>query len=197
MALLRQDLAPEAGFKTTAVSRKDLMVMSGNSTDYAPRIVVGVDGSRSSRLALRWAVRQAGLTGGIVDAVMAYQVPAGVSGYAWGPGPVGVDDTAEREADARKALDAMLSEEIKPDDSHRVIARVIYGHPAEVLLNAAAGADLLVVGSRGHGAFAEALLGSVSQHCAHHAQSPVLIIRGGKPGRVTLPSAPNTAMALA
>ncbi len=152
--------------------------MSENWTNDAPRIVVGVDGSRSSRAALRWAVRQAARTGGTVDAVTAYQVPAGVSGYAWGQGPVGVDDTAEREAEARKGLDAVLSEEIKPDDSYRVIARVINGHPAEVLLSASADADLLVVGSRGHGAFAEALLGSVSQHCAHHAQSPVLIIRG-------------------
>jgi nucleotide-binding universal stress UspA family protein len=47
-----------------------------------------------------------------------------------------------------------------------------------VLLGAAAGADLLVVGSRGHGAFADALLGSVGQHCVHHAPCPVLIMRG-------------------
>jgi nucleotide-binding universal stress UspA family protein len=55
---------------------------------------------------------------------------------------------------------------------------VINGHPAEALIYAADGADLLVVGSRGHGSFAEALLGSVSQHCVHHARCPVLIVRG-------------------
>jgi nucleotide-binding universal stress UspA family protein len=49
--------------------------------------------------------------------------------------------------------------------------------PAHALLAAADGADLLVVGSRGHGTFAEAMLGSVGQYCVHHAQCPVLIIR--------------------
>jgi nucleotide-binding universal stress UspA family protein len=57
-------------------------------------------------------------------------------------------------------------------------ALMVGGHPAQALINAADGADLLVVGSRGHGSFAEALLGSVSQHCVHHAPCPVLIARG-------------------
>jgi nucleotide-binding universal stress UspA family protein len=64
---------------------------------------------------------------------------------------------------------------------------VIFGHPAQVLLDAADGADLLVVGSRGHGGFAEAMLGSVGQHLVHHAPCPVVIIRGKEtaphPGR--------------
>jgi len=51
-----------------------------------------------------------------------------------------------------------------------------------VLLDAAAGADLLVVGSRGYGGFAEALLGSVGQHCVHHATCPVVIIRDSRTG---------------
>jgi nucleotide-binding universal stress UspA family protein len=55
--------------------------------------------------------------------------------------------------------------------------RVCQGGAAAVLLNAAAGADLLVVGSRGHGGFAEALLGSVGQHCVQHATCPVVVIR--------------------
>ena len=94
-----------------------------------------------------------------------------------------MDDSAERKADTRKALDAVISEEVAPDEGRRVTARVIYGHPAEVLLDAAADADLLIVGSRGHGAFAEALLGSVGQYCAHHAHCPVLIMRGAPGGR--------------
>ena len=57
-------------------------------------------------------------------------------------------------------------------------ARVVEGNAAQVLLDALDGADLLVVGSRGHGGFTEALLGSVSQHCVHHARCPVVVIRG-------------------
>ncbi|WP_329018626.1 universal stress protein [Micromonospora rifamycinica] len=53
---------------------------------------------------------------------------------------------------------------------------VVRGHPAQVLLDAADGAQLLVVGSRGHGAFAGMLLGSVSQHCVQHASCPVVIV---------------------
>ena len=54
------------------------------------------------------------------------------------------------------------------------------GNAAQVLLDAAQGADLLVVGSRGHGGFTEALLGSVSQHCVHHAQCPIVIVRADR-----------------
>jgi len=152
--------------------------MAEGKTNAAPRIVVGVDGSPSSRAALQWAVRQAVLTAGTVEAVTAYIVPAGVPGYAWGQGPVAIDDSAERETDARKALDAVIDEEVTPVDRHRVSTQVVYGHPAEVLMDAAASADLLVVGSRGHGAFADALLGSVGQYCVHHAHCPVVIMRG-------------------
>ena len=57
-------------------------------------------------------------------------------------------------------------------------ARAVEGKPARVLLDASGDADLLLVGSRGHGGFTEALLGSVSQHCVHHASCPVVVIRG-------------------
>ena len=55
---------------------------------------------------------------------------------------------------------------------------VIQGNAAQVLLDVARDADLLVVGSRGHGGFTGALLGSVSQHCVHHAPCPVVVVRG-------------------
>jgi nucleotide-binding universal stress UspA family protein len=146
--------------------------MSAGST----KIVVGVDGSLSSRAALRWAVRQAVVTDGTVKAVTAWHVPVSPYGYTWAP--IFVDEADHLEEDARKVLDAAISEEVGPADRQRVTARVINGHPAEVLLKAAAGADLLVVGSRGHGAFADALLGSVGQYCVHHAHCPVLVMRG-------------------
>jgi nucleotide-binding universal stress UspA family protein len=58
----------------------------------------------------------------------------------------------------------------------------VQGHPAQVLLDASARAELLVIGSRGHGGFVEALLGSVGQHCVHHATCPVVVIRDSVTG---------------
>jgi nucleotide-binding universal stress UspA family protein len=148
--------------------------MSAGSTGGAPRIVVGVDGSPSSRAALRWAVRQARLTGGTVDAVIAWQIPTMLQNYSWAP--IGAQEARDFAQDARKRIDAVISEEVGPADNGLVSSQVVHGHPAQVLLDAAAGADLLVVGRRGHGSFAEALLGSVSQHCVHHAHGPVLVM---------------------
>jgi nucleotide-binding universal stress UspA family protein len=75
----------------------------------------------------------------------------------------------------------MLESIVQPvADSHRSVTlenRIVEGHPAEALVEASRHADLLVVGSRGHGAFSGMLLGSVSQHCATHAASPVVIYR--------------------
>jgi len=153
--------------------------MSSASTNGAPRIVVGVDGSPSSRMALRWALRQANFTDGTVDAILAWQIPMVLQSY--GMAPVYVEQDGGFEDDAKKTIEAVISEEVAPADSQRVRSLVIHGNPAQVLLDAAAGADLLVVGSRGHGEFAEALLGSVSQNCVHHASGPVLIMRG-EPG---------------
>jgi nucleotide-binding universal stress UspA family protein len=143
----------------------------------SPRIVVGVDGSPSSRAALRWAVRQAKLTGGTVDAVIAWQLPTVITSTGWTP--VYAVEEGDFAQDARKHIDAVIADVVEPADSTLVHTQVVKGHPALVLLGAAAGADLLVIGSRGHGGFADALLGSVGLHCVHHAHCPVLIMRGG------------------
>ena len=143
----------------------------------APRIVVGVDGSPSARTALRWAVRQAELTGASIDAVLAWHYPAAATG-GFGSAPMGLyDDTGFRES-GQKTLAYEISEVADPGSAVRVRAQVTEGNAAQVLLDAAKDADLLVVGSRGHGGFASALLGSVSQHCVHHAHCPVVVVRG-------------------
>jgi nucleotide-binding universal stress UspA family protein len=111
-----------------------------------------------------------------VDAVIAWQIPLMLENYSWAP--IGVEEARDFAEDARKRLDAAIGEEVRPADSELVRSQVVRGHPAQVLLDAAADADLLVVGSRGHGSFAGALLGSVGQHCVHHAPCPVLIMRG-------------------
>ncbi len=137
------------------------------------RIVVGVDGSDSSKAALAWAVRQAELTGASVDAVAAWQIPA-TYGYGYA--------VTQAIPELEKAAGAMLDEAVKEaaERSPGVTIRpiVVQDNAARALIEASNGAELLVVGSRGHGGFAEALLGSVGQHAVHHAECPVVIIRG-------------------
>ncbi len=152
--------------------------MSASSTANAQRIVVGVDGSPSSRAALRWAVGQATATGGTVDAVMAWHAQAAPLVGGFGQTPKEVDDTDVLADETRQALDKVIGEEVQADQSRVVRPRVIMGHPAEALMFAASDADLLAVGSRGHGGFTGVLLGSVSQYLVHHANCPVLVFRG-------------------
>ena len=142
-----------------------------------PAIVAGVDGSPSSISALRWAIAQAGLTGASVDAVIAWHYPAAAAGGGYGMAAGGAEPGDFREI-AEKVIADAVSTAADPASGVRVRPRVAEGNSARVLLDASAGADLLVVGSRGHGGFAEALLGSVSQHCVQHASCPVVVIRG-------------------
>lgn len=136
------------------------------------RIVVGVDGSAPSKAALAWAVGQAGLTGAAVDAVTAWEFPS------FFPTPWPPDLGGDWKGLARRVVTEAVTE--LPDSARQVEIRpqVAEGNAAQVLLDASDGADLLVVGSRGHGGFAEVLLGSVGQHCVHHATCPVVVIRG-------------------
>ncbi len=137
----------------------------------AGTIVVGVDGSDTSLAALSWACRLAAATGATVEAVTTWQWPMGL-----GPTlsiPTGYDPAG----DAATMLEGIVQTEADSHPSVPVRARVVEGHAAEALVEASRHADLLVVGSRGHGAFAGMLLGSVSQHCASHALCPVVIYR--------------------
>ena len=138
------------------------------------RIVVGVDGSPSSKAALAWAVRQAELTGATVEAVSVWHYPFMMGGFAWAPAAEGEVDF---ETISAKVLSDAVAETVDPATAVKISTTVREGNAAQVLLEAADGADLLVVGSRGHGGFTGALLGSVSQHCAYHAPCPIVIIR--------------------
>jgi len=168
---------PRARLKLT---EKRVRVMKQEQKGLSGRIVVGVDGSSPSRAALRWALRQAEFTGSSVEAVIAWHYPAMAGGYGWAP--VSAMDATDFQEVAAKEIAKVVSEEADPASDVRITTSVVEGMPAQVLLDVAKGADLLVVGSRGHGGFASALLGSVSQHCVHHAQCPVLIIRDGHTG---------------
>jgi len=135
------------------------------------RIVVGVDGSPSSLGALSWAARQAALTGSTLEIVAAWEWP---SSYGWA---VPVPDDFDPEADAWKALDPTVAGVQAEYPDLRLEPRVVSGHPAPILVKASEGADLLVVGSRGHGEFVGMLLGSCGEYCAANAHCPVLIHR--------------------
>ncbi|MEV4611583.1 universal stress protein [Kitasatospora sp. NPDC049258] len=135
------------------------------------RIVVGVDGSPASIEALRWAVDQARGRGARIEALIAWQYPV-ATGWSVPLPPVAyLADTS------RKVLDAAVAEAVGADGLVGIRAVVVEGGAASCLLDAARGADLLVVGSRGHGGFTGALLGSVSQHCVQHAPCPVVVVR--------------------
>lgn len=141
-----------------------------------PRIVAGVDGSTPSIEALRWAVHQARLSGGTVDAVIAWEAAMPAGGLGLAPAS-GLDDVDYAEL-AAKALSAAVAD-VSPPPGVQVYQLVVEGNASEVLLGAARNANLLVVGHSGHGGFASALTGSVSIRCLHHASCPVVVVRGG------------------
>ena len=136
-----------------------------------PRIVVGVDGSTASVRALRWALGQARATGAMVEAVIAWEVP---TSYGVGPTVVDGEDLA---GVAEQSLAAAVDEVSAAHPGVPVQRRVLRGNPAAVLVEQARNADLLVVGSHGHGGFVGALLGSVSHRCVQHAACPVVVVR--------------------
>jgi nucleotide-binding universal stress UspA family protein len=136
-------------------------------------IVVGVDGSTSSRDAIRWAVDEARLRKTKVEAVYAWQSPL-VVGFQYIPSDLIDPDALDRHA--QEIVDAAVAEVGDPSDVE-IETRAVEGLPARVLLAASSEADLLVLGSRGRGGFSELLLGSVGQQCVHHAVCPVVIVR--------------------
>jgi nucleotide-binding universal stress UspA family protein len=137
-------------------------------------IVVGVDGSPGSRTALTWAAAEAADHRADLVVVNVWEhtlpPPAGslsVSEHY-------VPDPSQRTADD---LVQVIKEELGDEPRVQVQPRVKQGSPAKVLIEESANADLLVVGTRGHGGFAGLVLGSVSQHVAAYAQCPVTVVR--------------------
>jgi nucleotide-binding universal stress UspA family protein len=142
-------------------------------------IVVGVDHSAGAKAALRFALEEARLRRATLRPVHAWELGyVGLAGLgaAYTARALGPDLSELRDA-AETTLDATLVEAIPDAGDVEIERRVVEGAPAAVLVTESRTADLLVVGSRGHGGFAQLLLGSVSQQCAHHAECPVVIVR--------------------
>lgn len=140
-------------------------------------IVVGVDGSESSRNALDWAYEEAAHHGASLTVVTTWHPPALPMTPPYGSIPP-EDYGDQPRRDALALLDQFTSELVPKDPAVDVRTSVEEGkHPARVLIERSKEADLLVVGSRGHGGFAGMLLGSVSQHLVAHAECPVVVVR--------------------
>ena len=141
------------------------------------RIVVGLDGSDESRSALRWAVAETAIWDAELDVVHAWDFP-----FVIVPPPINLTYPADIDALERSA-GALLDAEVEAVRVHtgpsprRVEKIIVRDTATRALLETAKGADLLVVGSRGHGGFTGLLLGSVSNQCVHHAPCPVTVVR--------------------
>lgn len=145
-----------------------------------PGIIVGIDGSAHSRRALEWAINEASIRQTPLTVLTVNQAVAGFSGNA-----VRYPGDEER---AAKALDAAQEETDgaleKAGGGSRppsVTVRAVSGLPSEALLDASAGADMIVVGSRGAGGFQRLLMGSVSTQVSQHAHCPVVVIPAENP----------------
>jgi nucleotide-binding universal stress UspA family protein len=151
-------------------------------------IVVGVDGSVGSDAALRWALAEARLRGAKLRVVNAYQAPqlplsnAGLGAAAGMAVPAMLAENGEKlrqavETEARNLIAGALQRAGDDAVNGLEIERVaVEGAAARTLIESARGADLLVVGSRGHGGFLGLVLGSVSQQCAQHPPCPLVIL---------------------
>ncbi|SPL98846.1 Universal stress protein family [[Actinomadura] parvosata subsp. kistnae] len=131
-------------------------------------IVAGVDGSPQAHRVLESAFAEAELRGAILRAVLAWAWP-----HAGGFDPAG----PEAERDQSLILKEALAGHRERHPDVPVVADVVHGHPVAVLREAASGADLLVVGSHGHGTFAGMILGSVSQALLHQSPCPLVVVR--------------------
>lgn len=136
------------------------------------RIVVGVDGSEHARRALQYALEEARRRGLDLEVVHAYQLPMYWAQMEFG-GPMPSPDRDEAEREAMAVIDRLLPR--PPEDVH-IERTSVYGPPAASLLQAAQGADLLVVGTRGLGGFKGLLLGSTSHQVITHAPCPVVVV---------------------
>lgn len=144
-------------------------------------IVVGVDGSETSRAALRWAAEEARLRSARLVAV-----------YAWAfiaPQPIGdpgmlavpagnLPGQLDAESDAAQvALDDAVEAVLGADSGIEVQRKLVERDAGEALVAESAEADLVVVGSHGRSGFRAALLGSVSRHVVDHSKCPVVVVK--------------------
>lgn len=134
------------------------------------RVIVGIDGSEGSRVALRFAADEARQWGVPLVAVRAWEYPHLIAPTS------SVPDSEEMSKAIAGQLNSTIEEVLGPDAADTVEAVVVDDPPVRAILDTAGPTDLIVVGSRGLGGFRGMFLGSVSQQVAHYAPCPVVIV---------------------
>ena len=144
-----------------------------------PGIVVGVDGSASSQEALEWAVKHAALEHAPLTVLAVHEVAA--SAFTGNPIVYPEDRPAEQHAQqaAQELVNKTISE-LGGGGPESVTVRGVSGSPGRLLIEASADADLVVVGLRGSGGFANLLTGSTASKVVSHAACPVVVVRRHK-----------------
>jgi nucleotide-binding universal stress UspA family protein len=155
-----------------------IAIIRPHPADAAPsgprRVVVGVDGSPASDRALAWSVQEAVARHAALEVVHGWELPAVAEAVAF--------DVGLLEEGARTVLERATAQVDDARLDQAVSSVLRCGHPVSSLLEAAEGAELVVVGARGRGGFAGLLLGSVSSQLAHHVKAPLIVVRAGGTG---------------
>ena len=155
-------------------------------------ILVGIDGSPAAQVALQWAVDEAALTGAKLTAMYVYPPTKRTEPFL-GSSHFPDSSTVRQLADESRRWSEQqdrASHDVAMHNLARFVQEVVTrevdvhvqlvampGKPSRRLVEASRGADLLVVGARGHGGFKDLKLGSVSEQCVRHARCPVLVVR--------------------
>ncbi|BDH71472.1 universal stress protein [Streptomyces albidoflavus] len=155
--------------------------MTENATASRPVIVAGVDGSPTSREALRWAAEEARLRTATLRVVCGWEwsSPFNLIGPALEYAAPDAD-TPSMEELTRAKVEELLTGTLGEEPGVPVEVRVVQGPATRVLVDASEGATLIVVGTRGHSGIKGAVLGSVSRHVTQHARCNVVVVRDSR-----------------
>jgi nucleotide-binding universal stress UspA family protein len=139
-----------------------------------PGIIVGVDGSGHSQLALQWAMKEAAMRHAPLTVLTVHPAIVGYfGGVVTSPGDL--DLTEQTQAAVKVEADRVLAALDGPHPES-VTVKAVHGFPVEELVNASKDADIVVLGSRGVGGFSRMLMGSTAGQVVQHAYCPVLIV---------------------
>jgi nucleotide-binding universal stress UspA family protein len=141
-------------------------------------ITVGVDGSHHAHTALDWAMAEAALRKVPLTVITVNEVAA----TAWTGQPIVLPEDTQRLDSDRQAAEELVTGAAKrlSGEQPQVTITPVSGFPANVLIDASASADLLVVGNRGGGGFPKLALGATASKVVHHAHCPVVVVHSAE-----------------